>query len=291
MTDGDTVTTPVPTNPRIDLQKVASTAGPVHAGDQITFTFTVTNTGNVTLTNVQVQDPMLGPVTCAATTLAPAEKTTCTAAPYTVTAADVGNGSVVNKATASADGGVGGVKVTSDDQVEVATAAAPDPSIRLVKRADTAGPVHAGDEVTYRFTVTNTGNVTLTHVRVVDPMLGTVECRRTRLEPGQSTTCSARSYTVTAADVHDGDLVNHASVTGKACGSASGKCVAVDDADTVRLGTAPSGALPDTGSAPSGALPDTGSSVSPVTLGVGLGLLGLGSLLLLAGRRSRKSAH
>ena len=279
VTDDDTITTPVPTNPRIDLQKVASTAGPVHAGDQIIFTFTVTNTGNVTLTNLQVLDPMVGTVTCATTTLAPGERTTCTAAPYTVTPADVREGSVVNKATASADGGLGGVKVNSEDQVEVATAAAPDPSIRLVKKADTAGPVRAGDEVTYTFTVTNTGNVTLTRVRVQDPMLGTVECRRTRLEPGQSTTCSAQPYTVTAGDVRDGALVNHASVTGKACGPALDECVVVRDNDTVQLGTAPSGALPN-----------TGSSVSPVTLGVGLGLLGLGTVLLLAGRRTRKDA-
>ena len=279
VTDQDTVTTTVPTNPRIDLQKKADTAGPVQAGDQIIFSFTVTNTGNVTLTNLQVQDPMVGTVTCPTTTLAPGEQTTCTAAPYTVTSADVAAGSIVNKATASADGG-GGVKVNSVDEVEVLTAAAPDPSIRLVKRADTAGPVRAGDEVTYSFTVTNTGNVTLTHVRVEDPMLGTVDCGRTRLKPGQSTTCSAPPYTVTAADVRDGALVNHASVTANACGPALDECVVVDDTDTVRLGVA----------APSGALPDTGSAVSPVTVGVGLGLLGLGMALVLAGRRTRKRA-
>ena len=64
VTDPDTITTPVPATPRIVLEKVADTTGPVHAGDQITFSFTVTNTGNVTLTNVQVQDPMVGTVTC-----------------------------------------------------------------------------------------------------------------------------------------------------------------------------------------------------------------------------------
>jgi LPXTG-motif cell wall-anchored protein len=131
--------------------------------------------------------------------------------------------------------------------------------------------------VTYTFTVTNTGNVTLTRVRIKDPMLGTVECKRTRLKPGKSTTCTAPPYTVTAADVRDGTLVNHASVTANACGPALEECVVVDDADTVRLGTAPSGGLPD-----------TGSSVSPVTVGVGLGLLGLGTALLFAGRRPRK---
>ena len=274
VTDPDTITTPVPTDPKIALQKVADTAGPVYPGDEITFGFTVTNTGNATVTDVEVVDPMVGTVTCAATTLAPGEQTTCTAAPYTVTKADVRDGSVVNKATASADGG--GTTVDSEDQVEVATAGAPDPSIELVKRADTAGPVRAGDEVTYRFTVTNTGNVTLSRVRVEDPMLGTVECRRTRLEPGESTTCSAPPYTVTAADVRDGDLVNRASVTANACGSGLDECVVVDDTDTVRLGIAATG---------SGGLPDTGSSFSRLTLGLGVGMLGLGMALLITGRR------
>ena len=278
VTDDDTITTTVATDPQIDLQKEADTAGPVYPGDLITFSFTATNTGNVTLTDVEVVDPMVGTVTCATTTLAPGEQTKCSAAPYTVTKADVREGSVVNKATATADGG-GGTKVDSEDEVEVATAAAPDPSIRLVKRADTAGPVRAGDEVTYTFTVTNTGNVTLSRVRVTDPMLGTVECRRTRLEPGESTTCSASAYTVTAADVRDGALVNSASVTANACGPALDECVVVDDTDTVRLGVAASGGLPD-----------TGSSVSRVTLAVGVGLLALGMALLLPGRRPRKPA-
>ncbi len=276
VTAGDTTATPLVRTPRVALEKNADTTGPVQAGDQITYTFTVTNTGNVTLTNLTVVDPMVGTVTCAATTLAPGEQTTCTAAPYTVTTADVSAGSVVNQATASADGG-GGAHVTSQDQVEVATASAPEPSIRLEKRADTAGPVRPGDEVIFTFTVTNTGNVTLTKVRVEDPMLGTVDCRRTRLEPGQSTTCSAPPYTVTAADVRDGALVNTASVTATACGPALEECVEVDDVDTLRLGAR----------AP-GSLPDTGSRVSPLTPLVGLGLIGLGAALLIAGRRKRE---
>ena len=60
----------------------------------------VTNTGNVTLTGVTVDDPKVGTVTCPATTLAPAESTTCTAT-YTLTQADVDAGEVVNNATAS----------------------------------------------------------------------------------------------------------------------------------------------------------------------------------------------
>src|SRR5690606_7119078 len=62
--------------------------------------FLVTNTGNLTLTNVTVSDPLVGlsPVSCPVTTLAPAEAMTCTAT-YTVTQADVVAGVVRNAAT------------------------------------------------------------------------------------------------------------------------------------------------------------------------------------------------
>ena len=60
--------------------------------------FLVTNTGNVTLTGVTVDDPLVGPVSCPVTTLAPGASTTCTAT-YTLTQADVDAGTVDNTAT------------------------------------------------------------------------------------------------------------------------------------------------------------------------------------------------
>ena len=271
VTATDVVDTSLTPAPAIDLVKVADTAGPVAAGDKITYTFTVTNTGNVTLTNVRVIDKMLGTVTCAVTTLAPGESTTCTAAPYTVTAKDVRKGSILNKAVARANGG-GGAEVSANDQVTVTTSAPPKPAIELVKKADTRGPVKVGDKITYTFTVTNTGNVTLKNVRVSDPMLGAVTCAKTTLAPGQSTTCTAAPYTVTKADIQHGDLVNHAVATGKA-----GNGVAVSDADTVTVPTRPSGGLPN-----------TGSPISPVMPLAALGMLGAGVSMLLAGRKSRR---
>jgi uncharacterized repeat protein (TIGR01451 family) len=68
-------------------------------GDQVNYTFVVTNTGNVTLDGISVSDPMLTGVTCPAATLAPAESMTCTADPYTVTEQDVDGGRITNQAT------------------------------------------------------------------------------------------------------------------------------------------------------------------------------------------------
>ncbi len=271
VTDTDTVTTPVAQTPAIELVKRADTRGPVKVGDVIVYTFTVTNTGNVTLTDLVVDDPMLGTVTCAATTLAVGESTTCAAPPYTVTAADVRAGRIVNHAVATADGG-GGVQVSDDDDVVIRTVA-PRPRIDLVKSADTQGPVEAGETIRYRFVVTNVGKVTLTDVEVTDPMVGAVTCPKQRLRPGESMTCRSEPYTVTADDVRNGDLVNHATVTGDYCPSAGG-CTTVTDRDTLAIPTRRPGGLPN-----------TGNPVSPLMIWISLSLIVVGGGLVLVGRR------
>lgn len=77
-------------------------------GDTVTYSFVVTNTGNVTLTDVTVTDPLpgLSAIDCPATTLAPGESMTCTAT-YTVTLADAEAGEVQNTATVIGDSPAG----------------------------------------------------------------------------------------------------------------------------------------------------------------------------------------
>ena len=69
--------------------------------EQITYMVTVTNDGNVTLTNVKITDPLTGDEWTIAS-LAPNESKEFTTTAYTVTADDVVAGSVTNKATATA---------------------------------------------------------------------------------------------------------------------------------------------------------------------------------------------
>ena len=83
-----------------DKAKTAPT-GKVAAGDKVSYSFAVTNTGNVTLSGVSVADPKVGKVTCPETTLAPGKQTTCTAV-YTATSADIAAGVVKNTATVTA---------------------------------------------------------------------------------------------------------------------------------------------------------------------------------------------
>ena len=83
--------------------------------------------------------------------------------------------------------------------------------------ADTDGPVDVGDEIVYSFVVTNTGKVTLDHIKLTDPKVGDLTCPKTTLRPGESMTCHAAPYVVTAADVADGSVVNHANASGVFC--------------------------------------------------------------------------
>ncbi|MDP9904650.1 beta strand repeat-containing protein [Arthrobacter bambusae] len=213
--------------------KIVKSATPSDAahftvGQVITYSFAVSNTGNVTMTGIQVHETQftghgaLSPVTCPAgsDTLAPGASMTCTAT-YTLTQADVDAGKVTNEATATGNGPGGGTVTTPPSHVDVP--GNPDPALTLVKTATPSDPGHftAGQVVTYSFTATNTGNVTVTGVKVAEGTftghgtLSPVTCpaAAASLAPGASVTCTA-TYTITAADVAAGSITNEATATG-----------------------------------------------------------------------------
>jgi uncharacterized repeat protein (TIGR01451 family) len=195
--------------------------GLVDAGDTIAYTFDVTNTGTVALTAVVVDDPKIGAVSCAATTLSPGATMRCAgAAVYTITAADAASGSADNTATATGTASDGGLftSTPSSTSTPVTTDA---PAISLVKTADVATVSAAGQSITYSFLLTNTGNVPLSDVAVVEGdfsgtgVLGAIACpaEATTLAPSASATCTA-TYAVTQADIDAGTLTNAATGTG-----------------------------------------------------------------------------
>src|SRR5690606_37446736 len=104
--------TPLPAAPAISIEKTAGIPTGQSQGATITYTFLVTNTGNVTLTGIVVDDAQLdAPAVCPVTTLAPGASTTCTGT-HTITQAEVNAGVVDNTATAT-DPTTGGGKTTS----------------------------------------------------------------------------------------------------------------------------------------------------------------------------------
>ena len=160
-------------------------SNPPVVGEQITYNFAITNTGNVTLTNVDITDILPGIVISGGpiASMAPGDMDNTTiSATYALTQADIDAGEVVNQATVTGTDPTGNPVTdlsgtTNGDDTPTTTPLDRTPSIALVKTADTSGfsvPTAVGDQITYSFTVTNTGNVTLTNVSITDILPGIV---------------------------------------------------------------------------------------------------------------------
>ncbi|WTM64129.1 hypothetical protein U2H20_09160 [Humidisolicoccus flavus] len=222
----DTVTLVTAQSPSLELVKTgALPAAPQQAGQSATYSFEITNTGNVTVSAVRLDDAMLGGVvaidwatstdaTTPAGTLAPGESVTA-AANYALTQADIDAGVVNNSASASGLTAIG-TEVSANDSDTVRPTA--QPSLTMSKSSDLA-QAQAGQTVTYTLTASNTGNVTLSDVTFIDELSGLSALvydwndvtSEGSLLPGETVSATA-TYTVTQADVDAGEIVNNARV-------------------------------------------------------------------------------
>ena len=241
---GDTVTCTINNDdnavPAIQVVKSSTTTTITAAGQVVPYTFTVTNVGNVTLTNVTVTD-----ANCAA---APAYQSgdtntnsnleltetwvyTCS---HTVTQAEVDAGGNLSN-TVTADSTESG---PDTDTLNIPITQAPAMTVNKTATLNDgvvapSGEVNVGDTITYGFEITNTGNVTLTSVTVSDDLLGSLNCTSiASLAVGamQSFTCTNNVYTLTQADIDSGSLANTADV------SSTETCTGTNDCtDTVNV--------------------------------------------------------
>lgn len=189
-------------------------------GDEVEFTFAVKNTGNVTLTAVEIADHLDGVSVvsfdgwpAADGELAPGERVTATAG-YVVTQADIDRGSIENTATLTATP-VRGEVVEEDAAAEVTLAQASGLVIeKSAELLDGNGDALAnqGEQIRYSFRLENTGNVTLDDVTVDDPKVTGIPVTTT-IAPGQTVVVFADSYTVTGADALSGSVRNTAVVS------------------------------------------------------------------------------
>jgi large repetitive protein len=200
--------------PEIMLVKEADVEVFSEVDEEITFTFTLTNTGNVPLEGpFTIDDPMVMVVADepGLMVLAPGASTTFTAT-YLVTEADLEAGVILNTATAEAL--FGDVPVVSLE-AEVTIPVAASPALTLAKSSDVATFTVAGDEIVYTYTLTNTGNVALEGPFTVedDMIVGPIAVVGTDLAVGASLEATA-TYTVTEADVLAGFVTNIATAQG-----------------------------------------------------------------------------
>nr|WP_321231209.1 gliding motility-associated C-terminal domain-containing protein [uncultured Psychroserpens sp.] len=182
-------------NALLDVVKVADVLdngdGVIGVGDVITYTITVSNAGNLTLSNVMIVDTFTnangvsltldsGP-TYVSSSLGSAEgdllvgETATYTATYTITQNDVDAGGVINSVVATGDDTDGNsITDTSDDGDDEDGNTEDDPTetltdsdfeLSVTKELDIAEPI-IGDEVTFTITIANDGFVTATGVVV-----------------------------------------------------------------------------------------------------------------------------
>ena len=223
-TGTDTVDELEDANPHMTITKTTVGAEEGHIyklNDVINYKITATNDGNLTLTNVKVEDALTGNVGENAFTidiLAPGEAQTFDVR-YVVTENDVLEGKVINNATGTAtdptDPDEPKTPVTpgeKEDPIET-----PNPSLAVVKTSDKTGVVKLGETITYTITVTNNGNVTINDIEVTDELTGNTGDNAftiDRLAVGETKQFTA-TYTVTEDDILEGIIVNRATATGK----------------------------------------------------------------------------
>jgi uncharacterized repeat protein (TIGR01451 family) len=208
------------------------------AGDVITYSIVVYNTGNVTLTGVSVDDPLLSNEDCDGVAGAPFVKSgftlnvggslICTGS-YAVTQADLdnnggGDGDIDNVVTADSN-------ETGPDTDDESVPLVQSPSLSITKDATESGFSKVGDVIHYTIVVANTGNVTLHNVDVTDSQVSNLVCSPSEpvadLAPGAQISCTA-SHTIVQADLDAGSFYNQACVD-DGQGGAAGKC---DDVTT-----------------------------------------------------------
>jgi uncharacterized repeat protein (TIGR01451 family) len=146
----------------LQLQKEAEPVV-IYAGETVTYTFTITNSGHISLTVLILTDDHLDLIEHDIAFLEPQESVTLT---WPITVVE----SVTNLATITGTlhGNGEMVSATATAVVEVI-----DPAIQIGKTV-TPTLILAGETVTYTYAVTNSGDVSLTSVTLVDDHLGPI---------------------------------------------------------------------------------------------------------------------
>jgi hypothetical protein len=189
----------------IDLEKATNghdadvAPGPtLQMGEPVTWTYVVTNTGGVRLTQIVVTDDQGVSVTCPKASLAKGESMTCTGSGLAI------QGQYANLGTVTGMGA--GVQVSDSDPSHYYGEKIPpelEKSVSIEKYtnghdADVApGPtLQAGDTVNWTYVVTNTGEMVLENLEVTDDQGVTVTCPESSLEAGEQMTCTGTGVAV-----------------------------------------------------------------------------------------------
>jgi uncharacterized repeat protein (TIGR01451 family) len=301
-TAGSATTVDLTQSPALGIVKSVTSSGPYDAvGQTVDYRYLVTNTGNVTMTAVGVDDAQSAPAgaltagpscqslatpagSCSgsSTTLAPGQSATFTGS-YAITQSDLDNGAVRGSADASGDlpgchtAGCATTSTGSSTIVNTTQSSA----LTLVESVASSGPYEeVGQAIDYQFVVTNTGDVTLSGVAVTDLQTAPAGALRSgpacaslaspsgacagstaTLAPGQSATFTA-SYAITQADLDSGAVASAATAAGDPPGCGSASCAATTPGASATVDLAQAPALTIASSSPVTSFATAGSTIA-----------------------------
>ena len=193
--------------PAIGLSKRAS-ASIIHAGTVVTYTFTVTNAGDVPLSNVNVSDDLCAPVVYGGGD-DNSDSRLDLGETWTYTCAAMLNADTFNTATATGTDALGGpVSAQASARVDVIN-----PGLRVTKAASTA-QVYAGETVSFTYTVINTGDTPLATLTATDDWCAPVNYATGDLN-NDSRLDLTESWTYTCHTVLTQTTTNTITVTGQ----------------------------------------------------------------------------
>jgi uncharacterized repeat protein (TIGR01451 family) len=171
----------------------------IAAGASITWTYLVTNTGNVAIDSIAVTDDIEGAISCPETTLQAGAEMTCSKTGIALA------GQYDNLGTVRANF-QGTPLIAQDDSQYYGVLAAL--TLEKTTNGQDGGTIIKFSPIEWRYLVTNTGNVPLFNISVIDDKGVSVTCPETFLPPGVSLTCTGSGL------AGEGNYSNSATVTG-----------------------------------------------------------------------------
>lgn len=223
VSDKSTVSTGIERTPRLTLAKTTERthipADEARSGEKIPYELTVENTGNATVSDIDIADALADNGTLRIEwggktnySLAPGETVKATAT-HTVTKADIDAGIVENIAKAGGKA-PDGKPVESNSAKAATTIEKRKPSMTIVKTGTervSGDDVKPGTEIEFRFDIENNGNATLKGIAIDDALdgIGDVELDKTELAAGEKASGTA-TYAITQDDIDAGVVKNTA---------------------------------------------------------------------------------
>jgi len=268
----DNATTTINRNAAMTVEKSVDHTE-INAPTLLTYTITVSNIGNISLTGVVLTDAIVGGPELSTSlqsgdtnsnNILDVGETWSFTATYDATQNDIDAGTtLVNRAVADTDH-------TDPESAEASTTISQSAGWSMTKSAAEENYETTGDILHYTITLTNDGNVSIGNIVVIDPGAdaGIVKYENgdtdndNRLDPDETWTFSA-IHTVTMADIISGTIVNIAQATGFS--STTAPVDAISDTVTVQLRN-----LPPTITCPAPIITETSASTCDTLITGGL---------------------